>query len=137
MMKLSELVSVSMSKIRETFTLKQETKDKTTVGIWGLIGGAGIAMFIGFHWGGWTTSGGTLKIVDEAILKSRATICVAQIMKEPNNKGKMEELQKLSSYDRPEYIEKGGWDKMPGQKEASSGVSNACAEGLQPLLAAK
>lgn len=137
MMKLNEFVSESMSKIREMFRLKQETKDKTTVGIWGVIGGAGIAMFVGFNLLGWTTPGGTLKIVDEAILKSQATICVAQFMKETNNKTKMEEFQKLSSYDRPEYIAKGGWDKMPGQKEASSGVSNACAEGIQPVLSMK
>lgn len=137
MMKLSEFVSESMSKIRETMTLKQETKDKITVGIWGVIGGAGIAVFVGFNLLSWTTPSATLKIVDEAVLKSQAAICVAQIMKEPNNKAKREELQKLSSYDRPEYIAKEGWDKMPGQKEAGSGVSQACAEGLQTFLSAK
>ncbi|MBI4632916.1 MAG: hypothetical protein HY742_03385 [Deltaproteobacteria bacterium] len=135
MMKLSELVS--MRKIREALSVKPETEEKIKIGIGGLIGGAVIAMVIGFNLGGWTTSSATQKISEAAVLKSQAAICVAQIMKEPNNKAKMEELQKLSSYDRPEYIAKKGWDKMPGQKEASTGVSNACAEGLQPVLSMK
>ena len=38
---------------------------------------------------------------------------------------------------RPEFIAKGGWDKMPGQKDACVGVSQACAEGLQALVSMK
>ena len=133
MMKFSEVVV----QVKEVLSVKPETVEKIKIGIWGLIGGAAIAMFIGFNLGGWTTSSTTLKISEAAVLKSQAAICVAQVMKETNNKAKMEELQKLSSYDRPDYIAKGGWDKMPGQKEASTGVSNACAEGLQPVLSMK
>jgi hypothetical protein len=33
--------------------------------------------------------------------------------------------------ERGEFIEKGGWDKMPGQKEAGSGV---CVAGLDELI---
>jgi cold shock protein len=33
------------------------------------------------------------------------------------------------SYKRYELIEKGGWDKIPGQKEASSGVADAGVTG--------
>ena len=35
------------------------TAAKVKYGVWGLIGGAIIAMIIGFAWGGWTTSGTT------------------------------------------------------------------------------
>jgi hypothetical protein len=34
-------------------------------------------------------------------------------------------------YKRSEFIEKGGWDKMPGQKEADYGVARACADGIE------
>ncbi len=121
-----------MTKFKEALSLTRETKGKIKVGFWGLIGGAIIAMIVGFNWGGWTTSGTTQKMIEEATLKSQVAICVAQTMGAP--KDKMVELQKLQSYERSDYIAKGGWDKMPGQKEAGSGVSQGCAEGLQPLL---
>ena len=114
--------------------MKPETAGKVKYGIWGLICGAVIAMIIGFAWGGWTTRGTTQKMTDEAVLASQAAICVAQFMKAPNHEQTLKELGELDSWKRAEFIEKGGWDKMPGQKEASSTVARACAEGLEVLI---
>ena len=114
--------------------MKEEMKGKIKYGIWGLICGAVIAMVIGFAWGGWSTSGTTQGKSDAAVLASQAAICVAQFMKDPNYAAKLKELEATDSWKRSEFIEKGGWDKMPGQKEASSGVSGACAEGLEALI---
>ena len=55
------------------------TAAKVKYGVWGLIGGAIIAMIIGFAWGGWTTSSTTKRLSDEAVLAAQAAICVAQI----------------------------------------------------------
>ena len=41
---------------------------------------------------------------------------------------------RIDSYKRYEFIEKGGWNKIPGQKGASSGVVCACVEGLEVLI---
>jgi len=114
--------------------MKPETAGKVKFGIWGLICGAIIAMIIGFAWGGWTTRGTTEKMSDEAVLASQAAICVAQFMKAPNHEQRLKELGELDSWKRAEFIEKGGWDKMPGQKEAGSTVARACAEGLEVLI---
>jgi hypothetical protein len=114
--------------------MKAETEGKIKYGIWGLICGAVIAMVIGFAWGGWSTSSTTQGKSDAAVLASQAAICVAQFMKDPNYAAKLKELEGTDSWKRSEFIEKGGWDKMPGQKEASSGVSSACAEGLEALI---
>lgn len=114
--------------------MKPESAGKVKFGIWGLIVGAVIAMIIGFAWGGWTTSGTTQKMVDEAVLASQAAICVAQFMKEPNHKEKLKELKELSSYQRADFIEKGGWDIMPGKEKAGYAVSRACADGLELLF---
>ena len=104
---------------------------KVKYGVWGLICGAVVAMIIGFAWGGWTTSGTSQTKSDTAVLASQAAICVAQFMKDPS---KLKELEGIESYKRSEFIEKGGWDKMPGQKEATSGVANACVTGLEVLI---
>jgi hypothetical protein len=114
--------------------MKPETAGKIKYGVWSLIFGAVIAMIIGFAWGGWTTAATTQKMSDEAVLASQAAICVAQFMKQPNHEEKLKELGDISSYQRSNFIEKGGWDKMPGQEKAGYSVARPCADGLELLI---
>lgn len=114
--------------------MSPDTYAKVTGGVWGFVLGAGIAMFVGFQWGGWATAGATQKISDQAVLSSRAAICVAQFMGAPNHALKVKEFQKTESYERSDLIEKGGWDRMPGQEKAAWGVSSACAAGLEAAI---
>jgi hypothetical protein len=92
------------------YQMKPETAGKVKFGVWGLICGAVIAIIIGFAWGGWTTFRTTQKMSEEAVLASQAAICVSQ------------------------FIEKGGWDKMPGQEKAGYLVARACSDGLELLF---
>ena len=114
--------------------MKLETEGKIKYGIWGLVVGAVIVMIIGFAWGGWTTSSTTKTMTEEAVLASQAAICVAQFMKEPNHEENLKELEKIDTWKRAEFIEKGGWDKMPGQEKADYAVARACADGLEVLI---
>lgn len=111
--------------------MKAEMEGKIQYGIGGLVCGAIVAIIIGFAWGGWVTGSTNQKMSGEAVLASQAAICVAQFMKDPS---KLKEIEGIESYKRSEFIEKGGWDKMPGQKEASNGVSRACVDGLEILI---
>src|ERR1700730_17910147 len=86
---------------------KPETGGKIKFGVWGLICGAVITMIIGFAWGGWTTGGTSRQRTQDTVLATRAAICVAQFIKDPNYKEKLKELKALSSYERGTYIEKG------------------------------
>jgi hypothetical protein len=114
--------------------MKPETTGKVKFGVWGLIVGAIVVMTIGFAWGGWITGGTAQKMTDEAVLASQAAICVAQFIKQPNHEERLKELGKIDSWKRSDFIEKGGWDKMPGQEKAGSLVSQACAKGLEVLV---
>ena len=115
--------------------MKPEMAVKVKFGLWGLVCGAVITMIIGFTWGGWSTKGTTQKMSDDAVLASRAAICVAQFMKQPDYEKKLKELGELGVFwKRAEFIEKGGWDKMPGQEKAGSYVAQACAKGLEVLI---
>jgi len=120
---------------KEVLSMKPETQGKVKFGSWGLVCGAVIAMIIGFTWGGWSTAGTTQTMTEKAVLASQAAICVAQFMQAPNHEEKLKAFGELDSWKRAEYIEKGGWDKMPGQKEAGYGVARACSE--EPELLAK
>jgi len=111
-----------------------ETTAKVKYGIWGLIGGAVIVMVLGFMWGGWTTAGTAQGMSQKAVVASQAAICVAQFVKQPNHDQKLKEFGEVSSWSRGEFIEKGGWDKMPGQAKADSEVARACANGLELLV---
>jgi hypothetical protein len=114
--------------------MKPETAGKVKFGVLGLICGAVITMVIGFGWGGWTTAGTTQKMADEAVLASRAAICVAQFMNEPNHEKLLNEFEAIDSWNRDEFIQKGGWDKIPGQEKDGYYVARACAEGIELLI---
>lgn len=114
--------------------MKLETTAKIKYGIWGLIGGAVIAMILGFMWGGWTTASSAHAMTQKAVVASQAAICVAQFVKQPNHEKKLKEFDEVNSWSRAGFIEKGGWDKMPGQDKASPEVARACAEGLELLV---
>ena len=114
--------------------MKPETAGKVKYGIWGLVLGALVAMIVGFSWGGWTTASEAQTMNDEAVLASQAAICVAQFMKDPNHEEELREFGELDSWKRADFIENGGWAKMPGQEEPVYGVARACADGLAPLV---
>jgi hypothetical protein len=114
--------------------MKPETTGKIKYGVWGLIFGAVIAMIYGFAVAGWTTSRQTETMNEEAVLASQAAICVAQFVAQPNYKEKLKEIGELKSWKRYKFIEKGGWDKMPGQEKADYDVSRGCADGLELLI---
>jgi hypothetical protein len=84
--------------------------------------------------GGWSTATTTQNISDKAILASHTAICVAQFMTQPNHEEKLKELAEVSSYQRANFIEKGGWDVMPGQEKADYGVSRSCIDGIELLI---
>jgi alpha/beta superfamily hydrolase len=106
---------------------------KVKYGGWGLVVGAAAATILGFGWGGWVTGSTSRARTDEAVLASRAAICVAQFMKAPNHAQDLKAFREADSWKRSEVIEKGGWDKMPGQEKASDAVADACTKGIEVL----
>jgi hypothetical protein len=112
-------------------TVSPETDVKVRYGVWGSISGAIIVVAIGFIWGGWQTAGASQKMIEEAVMTSQTAICVAQFMGAPGHDMAYKEMQKTDRYEKAVLIEKGGWDKMPGQEKASFGVSSACVAGIE------
>lgn len=112
-------------------------KGKITYGLLGIVCGGVIAIFIGFSWGGWATSSTTKAMSEKAVVASKAAICVAQFIKDPNYKENLKAFEKLDSYgmkSTKDYVQKHGWDKMPGEKEADPAVAAACAQGIEVII---
>jgi len=97
--------------------MKPEAEVRIKYGVWGVVVGAVIAMIIGFAVGGWTTSGTTKTMTEEAVLASQAAICVAQFMAQPKHEEKLKELEKIDSWKRAEFIKKEGW-RWPGNRRS-------------------
>jgi len=102
--------------------------------VWGLILGAAGAIIVGFSWGGWTTRDASQERTDAAVLTARAAICVAQFTKDPNRQQRLRELKAVSTWERATFIEKGGWNRMPGEERANDTVARICAEGVGALI---
>ena len=92
------------------------TAAKVKYGIWGLIIGAIIAMIVGFVWGGWTTTGTAQTMSDEAVLASRAAICVAQFMKQPNHEEQLKAFVDKIAGIKLNSLKKGAGIKCLGKK---------------------
>ena len=95
-------------------------------------------MLVGFMWGGWTTSGTARAMADKAADDARATlaaeICTAQFNRNPDAATQLTALNKLESWDRADFIRKGGWANLPGLKEPVSGSADICAQQLVTKL---
>lgn len=97
----------------------------------GLALGAIATMAAGFGYGGWTL-GSTARTQAEAsaraaVVAAVAPICADQFQKSVDAAAKLAELKKANSWEQATFVEKGGWAIMPGAKEASVGVPQACA----------
>ena len=102
--------------------------DSLTRLLQGAAAGAGVAMIVGFGWGGWTLGSNVEKVANEragaATVAALAPICVDQFRGAVNASANLGELNKSSySWDRETFIEKGGWAIMPGSDTANPAVA--------------
>lgn len=101
---------------------------------WGAAGGAAALALIGFTWGGWVTATTSETEAKEraaaAVASVLAPICAENFRHDADATAKLVELKETRSWQRAEFLEKGGWATMPGKDTPTSGVARACAEIL-------
>ena len=103
--------------------------------LFGAVGGAILAIIIGFAWGGWVTGGSSQERIDTAVLSLAAEICANNFKADPDFEKHLAALKKESTWQRDTYIkEKGKWSVMAGDDTSKSGVADACVEKLSDLL---
>jgi len=95
---------------------------------------------VGFVWGGWVTGGTAAemssKAADDASAKLAAAICAAQFDSDPAATAQRAALNKLDTWERGDFITKGGWATLPGVKDPVTGAADLCAKQVA-LPAAK
>lgn len=102
----------------------------------GALAGAVLATWVGFDALGWSTAGTTESLAkrkaDVAVVAAYAQICSAQFNGAKDLQARLAELQKVDQWSRGDVIAKAGFATMLGEKEPTSGVSQACADLLIP-----
>lgn len=103
--------------------------------LWGAGAGAAALAIVGFAWGGWVMGSTAEQLAaaraDQAVVASLTPICVAQFRKDPKAKASLAAMNQIDSWQRAEYVSKGGWATMPGSSEdPNRGVASACAAVL-------
>jgi len=98
--------------------------------VWGIVGGAIAAMFIGFSWGGWVT-GSTAHRMETASAKSAVIqafipLCVAKAEKQPE---KLAALKAESQWKHDDFIVETGWVDNVSEKYRTD-VARSCAVSL-------
>jgi hypothetical protein len=95
--------------------------------IWGAIGGAIVAIIIGFTWGGWVTGGTAGRMMEvsaeDAIVLTFTPLCVAKAEQEPE---KLAELKDTSRWQRRNFVIEAGWVDNVSEKYRSA-VATECA----------
>ena len=114
--------------------MNQANKEKIKTSVWGAVGGAVIAMIIGFGWGGWVLGGTSQNMAEEtaqiAVVDRLVPICVGQFNQDPQKDTKLEELKALDSWKRDQFVRDQGWATMPFEKETDRLVAEKCAEQI-------
>ena len=91
-------------------------------------------MIVGFAWGGWVTATSARAQTTQAVEKARADLaadyCVSRFDAAPDAAAKLADLKKAASWDRGDFIDKGGWAKLPGLNESIDGAADLCADRL-------
>ena len=95
--------------------------------VWGVVGGAAAAMFVGFVWGGWVTgeTAGKMEVAsaEAAIVQAFTPLCVAKAEQQP---AQLVLLKKEDSWKRNDFVIKAGWVDNVSDKYRSV-VAEACA----------
>lgn len=108
-----------------------------TLWFWSIIGAALVTMIIGFTAGGWTTGGSAAAMAEKAARDARAelvaSVCIEKFVAQSDATTQFAALKEASSWQRDEFIEKGGWATLIGMEKAVPGAASACADQLAAM----
>lgn len=106
----------------------------TKPAVWGAVCGAIAVTIVGFSWGGWMLGGTAERMAvqraDNAVVAGLVPFCVDRFRQQADAPARLTQLQQTSSWQRREFVERGGWATMPGTERPNGMVASACADTL-------
>lgn len=105
---------------------------KATV-FWSCVAVAVLTVVVGFNWGGWVTGGTAQEMAQEARRDLAATFCVERFLAAPDAGAQHASLMETGSWQRDDFVQKGGWAKLPELDRPVTGVADLCADKLADI----
>ena len=107
---------------------------KIKLGAWSGIGGALVAIYVGFNFAARTTNGGAQPLAKEtaatAVSERLGLICFAQFNRDTGKSEKLTQMRGKDTWEMGRYIDGQSWAIMPGEEKPEGGVADACAKEL-------
>lgn len=104
------------------------------VWFWSCVACIVATIIVGFAWGGWVTQGKAALMSAQAAQQAKAQLaaayCVSRFDSAPDASAKLAALKASESWQRGQFIDKGGWLKMPGVGQDIYGAADLCASKL-------
>jgi len=105
--------------------------------VWGMPVGA-IVLLIFIFSVGWVVTSGSARdtaeeMVEKTLIDHLTPIAITQFLQDPNKEENFKDLEKIDSWTRDDFIEKGGWATMPGSESPVRGIADECARRLMKL----
>jgi hypothetical protein len=104
---------------------------------WSCVGCVIAALIVGFTWGGWVTGGTATEMAERAARQARAelvaTVCVQRFLDASDSRAQLASLKETNSWQRDDFIEKGGWATLPGLDKPVASSADLCAERLAAM----
>jgi hypothetical protein len=126
--------TVNMANDRSLSQRWQEYRPSKAALFWSCLGCVVLTLLIGFTWGGWVTGGTATERADKAAAQARAelaaTVCVEQFLNASDARAQLASLKKTMSWQRDDFVEKGGWATPPGLDKPVTSAAELCAERL-------
>jgi hypothetical protein len=101
---------------------------------WGAVFGAAALAVVGFSYFGWVLGGTAERMAvaraAAAVVAGLAPVCVDRFRHGPDAATQLVHLRQTSSWQRSDFIERGGWATLPGNDRPNSAVATACADIL-------
>jgi hypothetical protein len=111
----------------------QEYRASKTTLFWSWVAVAVLTVVVGFNWGGWVTGGTAMGMAQEARRDVAATYCVQRFLAAPDVSAQHASLMETGSWQRDDFVQKGGWAKLPELDRPIAGVAELCAEKLADI----
>jgi hypothetical protein len=114
-----------------------EYRPTKTLLFWYCAGTAIAVIVVGFAWGGWVTGGKAHAMAEDAANGARdgimASLCVDQFKAGPDMAAQLVTLKGLTTWNRSDFIQKGGWAAMPNDAKFSASAAKLCGDQLAAL----
>ena len=98
----------------------------------GFVVGAIVLLIVIFATGWVVTSSSAQEKAEEkaeqAVNNRLAQICLYQFKQSKNVDNHLKELKDMSSWDRPDYVQKHGWATMPDSDSPNEDVADVCSK---------